>query len=104
MSPATYQGTKALMIFGGGLAVALLFLWACQREKKVTEPEIVTQRKNAAIVLEAFRSAWNDNFTMDQLDQLNIDVQEKYGMRIYYKQSDGQYYVADLKGKDILRG
>lgn len=92
------------MVFGGGFGIAALIIWASQREKVKREPEIVTKRKTAAVVLEAFRGMWNDQFSMEQLDQFNQDVQQEYGMRIYYKQSDGHYYVADLKGNDILRG
>jgi len=72
---------------------------------KISKPEVaddaeISQKENARIALDAFISAVENKESMRTLQQLNQELAQTYGLRIY---KQGQYFVAkDSAGKEIL--
>lgn len=98
------QLVKAAIVFGGS---ALVF-WLIKPRTKVsakkapaTDP--ATQKKNANIAMSAYLKAVKSGESGTSLEELNKIFESDYGLRVSMKQSEGKYYVSDLKGNVILR-
>ena len=96
---------KGLMIFG----ISGLLFWllrpkdnkkATPAEKKVDKATLV---KNATTALNSYLKAVRAGESAANLEELNKMIEDKYGVRVFLKQSEGKYYVSDLKGVYILK-
>jgi hypothetical protein len=95
---------KFLLVFGvGGLIFWLTKPGYGRGKAPKAEQDIIKQQANARIALDAFLAAVKAGENAAALDELNREIEEKYSLRVYFKRSDGHYYVADTTGKDILR-
>lgn len=101
MSNSTYQLLKFGLVFGVGIGLAILLLPS--KRKQEQKIDRIQQKKDAQAALEAARQAIADGVDVEQFESLKRSIQEKYGLRLYYKPQDEHYYVADSKGRDILR-
>lgn len=96
------QTKKALFVVGVGGLLALLILPG--KGKAPKEAEDKKQEKiNAAAALETVRDAIVGGISIEDFELLKQDIQKEYGLRVYYNPKDEKYYVANAKGKDILR-
>lgn len=98
-----FQLKKGLFVFGLG---GLLMLLVLPGKKKA--PQQADDRKqqkiNAQAALDTIREAiLVDKISMEEFEELKRDIQEEYGLRVYFNPKDNRYYVADANGKDILR-
>lgn len=96
------QLQRGILIFG--VAGVLYFLTRPGRTRKPgKETDASKAKENAAIVGKAFVLAMKAGETQSRLEELNRATEKEYGMRVYKKTSENAYYVADTKGKDILK-
>ena len=103
---------KALLIFGGGFILFLAFkkikpvgsikgkksTSSSKSEKTFTDEE----KKNAAIVLSAFKAAQKAGEPTSFLNQMNVEFASQYSMKVFPDKSTGGVFVADLEGNKIL--
>lgn len=102
---------KALLIFGGGFILFLAFKKikpvgsvknksksSSKSEKTFTDEE----KKNAAIVLSAFKAAQKAGEPSSFLNQMNVEFASQYSMKVFPDKSTGGVFVADLDGNKIL--
>lgn len=95
---------KFLLVFGAGF----LLFWLSRpsgkgRKPNTSEADQATQMKNAQTALDAYMAALQAGEQADALAELNRQIEQEFNLRVYFKRSDGHYYVADTNGKDILR-
>lgn len=98
------RAKEALII--AGISLALIFVTMPKgKSSKIPKPDVadkdeVTQKENARIALDAFMNAVDNKENTRTLQQLNNQLAQTYGLRIYKK---GNYFVAkDSTGKEIL--
>lgn len=101
---------KALLIFGGGLVL----FWAFNKirplggksksskssksEKKVSDED----KKNAVIVLRAYKAAVKAGENKAFLDEMNAEFAREYKLKVYTDKGSGNLFAADLEGNKIL--
>jgi hypothetical protein len=72
---------------------------------KIAKPEVaddteMSEKENARIALDAFITAVENKESMRRLQQLNQELAQTFGLRVY---KQGAYYVAkDSTGREIL--
>jgi len=101
---------KSLLIFGGGLLLFLILkrfrpLGKVKGSKsKKNEAKIVSEedKKNAAIVLTAYRAAKKAGENKEFLDEMNAEFAKEYRMKVYTDKGSGKLFVADLEGNKVL--
>jgi hypothetical protein len=101
---------KALLIFGGGF----ILFWAFKKIKPVgsvkskksskSSEKIVSDsdKKNAVVVLNAYRAAQGAGEPKSFLDEMNLEFSKEYSMKVYTDKGSGKLFVADLEGNKIL--
>ena len=95
---------EALIVAGVSLALIAITM-PKSKTSKIPKPDVaenseVTQKENARIALDAFMNAVDNKENTRTLQQLNNQLAQTYGLRIYRK---GNYFVAkDATGKEIL--
>lgn len=98
-----FQLKKGLFVFGVGLTLA----WIIIPGKKKAPKEAIDRKQqkiNAAAALEIIRKAIvEDQVDVEEFEQLKRDIQEEYGLRVYFNPKENCYYVADAEGRDLLR-
>lgn len=101
---------KALLIFGGGLVL----FWAFNKirpfggktksskssksEKTVSDED----KKNAVIVLRAYKAAVKAGENKAFLDEMNAEFAREYKLKVYTDKGSGNLFAADLEGNKIL--
>ncbi len=97
-----FQVKKGLFVVGVGVLLAWPVI-----PGKTKAPKEANDRKqekiNAAAALDTVRDAIVNGISMEDFELLKQDIQEQYGLRVYYQPKDDRYYVANAEGKDILR-
>lgn len=99
----THALKKALLVFVPALVLFWLTKPSPKSKSAEKKPDPATVELNARTAFEAYMTAVNAGETPDALQELNRQIEQEYGMRVYLKRSDNRYYVADLNGKDILK-
>lgn len=57
---------------------------------------------DAIVALSAYISAYNAKEPQSVLDDLNTEISDSYGLKVYRRRSDNKLVVSDLNGDDIL--
>ena len=101
---------KILLIFGGGIVL----FWAFKKirpfggksSKKSSKSESKSaseaDKKNAAIVLTAYKEAKKAGESKAFLDEMNLEFMKEYGMKVYTEKGSGKLFVADKEGNKII--
>ena len=101
---------KAILIFGGGIAL----YWIFQKmrpfvSKSKTKKSKLTKTapssgdlKNAAVVLTAYKSAKQAGENKASLDEMNVEFAKEYQLKVYTDKGSGKLCVADLQGNKVL--
>ena len=102
---------KAIIIFGGGLVL----LWAFQKirpfggKKKGSKSSSKSEKifsdedkKNAVIVLKAYKAAVKAGENKSFLDEMNAEFAREYKLKVYTDKGSGNLFAADLEGNKIL--
>jgi hypothetical protein len=102
---------KALLVFGGGFILFLAFkkikpVGSVKSKKSSSSSAPKTfsdeEKKNAAIVLSAYKAAQKAGESSSFLNQMNIEFASQYSMKVFPDKSTGGVFVADLEGNKIL--
>lgn len=102
---------KALLIFGGGLILFYAFkkikpVGSIKSKKSSIESSKTSfsdeDKKNAAVVLSAYKSAQKAGESSSFLSDMNIEFAKEYKMKVYPDKTTGGIFVADLEGNKIL--
>lgn len=103
---------KALLVFGGGFILFLAFkkikpVGSVKAKKSISassSPKTFTdeEKKNAAIVLAAYKAAQKAGENSSFLNQMNIEFASQYSMKVFPDKGTGGVFVADLEGNKIL--
>ena len=97
---------EALII--AGVVIGILYLTLPRNKKGVipkpetAEPSDVANKENARIALDAYMDAVQAGESAKNLNALNIELANTYGLKVYKK--NGYYIARDSEGKDILAG
>jgi hypothetical protein len=100
----TTQVKEALIV--AGITIVVLGITLPKMKKNaIPKPDTadkseVTQKENARIALDAFMTAVENGENNRGLQQLNSQLGQTYGLRIYKK--DNYYVAKDSTGKEIL--
>lgn len=100
------QHKEALIITG--VVIVILYLTLPKSKKAVIpKPETakesdVATKENARIALDAYMDAVQAGESAKNLNVLNAELANTYGLRIYKK--NGYFIARDSEGKDILAG
>lgn len=101
---------KALLIFGGGFILFLAFkkikpvgsVKGKKSSSSSTPSFSEEDKKQAAIVLSAYRAAQKAGENSSFLNQMNIEFASQYSMKVFPDKGTGGVFVADLEGNKIL--
>lgn len=117
---------KALMVFGGGVLLFLLFKpkmpkWKSiysggavpeenpkdrvpLKEAKANPKDLKGNKKaqDGMIVLNAYIMAYNSGEPQSELEKLNEETMAKYGLKVFRRGVDNKVVVADKSGKVII--
>lgn len=97
------QLQKFLLIFG----VAGVLYWLTRpgttRKAATVSSDPAKVKENAGTVGRAYLAALSAGETPSRLEELNVESEKMFGMRVYKKSADSSYWVMDTKGKDILK-
>ena len=103
----TTQHKEALIV--GGVVIAILYFTLPRTKKNavIPKPETATpsevaSKENARIALDAFMDAVQAGEGTKNLNALNNELANTYGLRVYKK--NGYFIARDSEGKDILAG
>ena len=102
----TTQHKEAIII--GGVVLVVLYLTLPKTKKDVIpKPETASQsdvatKENARIALDAYMDAVQAGESAKNLNALNAELANTYGLRVY--KNNGYYIARDSEGKDILAG
>ena len=95
------QLQKALIVFGGGL----LLFWLLKPGKKVAgkskQPDIKTLRMNGTKALYAYMAAVKAGESSTDLAEMNRVFEKDYSVRVYYKNSDKNFFSLIPKVSDF---
>lgn len=99
--------TKEALIIGGIVVAILLITLPKNKKNSIPKPETaspndVKEKENARISLDAFMDAVQAGESAKNLNSLNNELANTYGLRVYQK--NGYYIARNLEGKDILAG
>lgn len=99
--------TKEALIIGGIVVGVLLLTIPKTKSAGIPKPETaspndVKEKENARISLDAFMDAVQAGESSKNLNALNNELANTYGLRVYKK--NGYYIARNLEGKDILAG
>lgn len=98
---------KEALIMLGIVAVVVYIATPKEKNNKIPKPDVaddkeLTQKENARVALDAFITAVESKETPANLQKLNNELAQLYGLRIY---KNGKYFVAkDSTGQEILYG
>jgi hypothetical protein len=106
---------KILLIFGGGYIIYWAFTKLRPIEGKATvkasssnastsEASFAggdSQKKNAMMVLRAYRMAKKNGESKEFLNDLNVETAKEFGMKVMTEKSSGKCFVVDLNGNKI---
>jgi hypothetical protein len=101
------QLKEALIVLGVTLVVISITMPKCKAKSAIPKPETADNdelniKENARIALDAYMTAVDNRESSRNLQSLNNELAQTYGLRIY---RNGNYYVAkDSTGKEILYG
>ena len=104
---------KALVVFGGGIALFWLFrdaswLKGKKKQEKLKAPnidpaELKNKKKaNAFVALKAYIDAVNNRESDKVLDDLNREFAKELKVRVYKRSKDGVLVASDLNGNVII--
>lgn len=101
---------KALLIFGGGLVLFWAFkkirpLGGKSKSSKSSKSEKTVSdedKKNAVIVLRAYKAAQKAGENKAFLDEMNAEFAREYKLKVYTDKGSGNLFAADLEGNKIL--
>lgn len=101
---------KALLIFGGGLVLFWAFkkirpLGGKTKSSKSSKSEKTVSdedKKNAVIVLRAYKAAQKAGENKAFLDEMNAEFAREYKLKVYTDKGSGNLFAADLEGNKIL--
>jgi len=117
---------KAILVFGGGLLLFLLFRpkmpnWKKfygggavpedkpKERKPLTEPKANPKdlkgnkkAQDGMIALKAYIQAYNAGEPQSELDKLNTEIMAKYGLMVFRRGIDNKVVVSDNTGKIII--
>jgi hypothetical protein len=100
---------KALLIFGGGFILFWAFkkikpIGGSVKSKKSEESKSLSDsdKKNAAIVLTAYKDAKKAGESKAFLDEMNSEFAKEYQLRVYTDKGTGKLFVADLDGNKVI--
>lgn len=102
---------KALLIFGGGFILFLAFkkikpvgsIKGKKSSSSSSTPNFSEEdKKQAAIVLSAYRAAQKAGEPSSFLSNMNSEFASQYKMKVYPDKGTGGLFVADLEGNKIL--
>ena len=101
---------KALLIFGGGLVLFWAFkkirpLGGKTKSSKSSKSEKTVSdedKKNAVIVLRAYKAAQKAGENKAFLDEMNAEFAREYKLKVYTDKGSGTLFAADLEGNKIL--
>jgi len=99
--------TKEALIIGGIVVTILLITLPKAKKNMIPKPETaspndIKEKENARISLDAYMDAVQGGESAKNLNTLNNELANEYGLRVYKK--DGYYIARNLEGKDILAG
>lgn len=102
---------KLILIFGGGL----LLYWAFKKIKPIggksksvksssSEDKSFTgdEKKNAAIILNAYKEAKRAGESKAFLDEMNSEFSREFKMKVYTDKGSGKLFAADLEGNKVI--
>jgi hypothetical protein len=100
---------KAILIFGGGF----ILFWAFKKikplggivksnKKSESKPLSDSDKKNAAIVLIAYKDAKKAGESKAFLDEMNAEFSKEYQLKVYTDKGTGKLFVADLEGNKVI--
>lgn len=101
---------KALLIFGGGLIIFWAFkkikpIGGSSKSKKSDKSEnklSESDKKNAVIVLTAYKDAKKAGESKAFLDEMNAEFAKEYQLRVYTDKGTNKLFVADLEGNKVI--
>jgi hypothetical protein len=106
---------KILLIFGGGFVIYWLFTKikpfagstktpkassSSASEKSFSGDE--DQKKNALMVLRAYKMAKKNGESKEFLAELNQETAKEFGLKVYTDKGSGKCFVADLNGNKVM--
>lgn len=99
------QMKEALIMLGIVAVVVYVATPKGTKSNKISKPDVaddkeLTQKENARVALDAFMTAVESKETPANLQKLNNELAQTYGLRVY---RNGKYFVAkDSAGQEIL--
>lgn len=88
-----------------GIVVAVVFITTPRGKGGIPKPDVAPKqelkdKENAMIALDAFMSAVENRESAKNLNALNNELANTYGLRVY--KSGNQFVARTLEGKDVL--
>lgn len=106
---------KILLIFGGGYIIYWAFnklkpIGGKSKSSKSSASSAASEasfsgndeKKNAMMVLRAYKMAKKNGESRDFLNELNVETAKEFGMKVMTEKSSGKCFVVDLNGNKIL--
>jgi hypothetical protein len=99
--------SKEALIIGGIVITILIITLPKVKKNAIPKPETaskddVKEKENARISLDAYMDAVQAGESTKNLNALNNELANTYGLRVYQK--NGYFIARNLEGKDILAG
>lgn len=101
---------KTLLIFGGGFLLFLILkrfrplgkVKGVKKSTSTTKSISEEEKKNAALILSAYKAAKVAGENKAFLDEMNVEFAKEYKMKVYTDKGSGKLFVANLEGNKIL--
>lgn len=95
---------RALTCLVVGLGLAWVIDYMMRREKKessVADNQPIITEESITVAVNAYRSGQDAGETRENLEEINRQLKDEFGLTVEYKPMSGKYYVNDLSGKRV---
>ncbi len=101
ISTETKKGVICLAL-GLGLSYLIVYLLKRDKERAATEKEthIITD-ESISVAVNAYKSGMDAGESQADLDEINRQLKEEYGITVQYKPIQNKFVVRDVDGKKV---
>lgn len=100
----TTETKKAFTCLVIGVGLAWVIVWLVNREKKSSDEKdiqpIVTD-ESVTVAVNAYKSGLDAKESKENMDEINNELKEEFGLTVEFKPLDNKFIVRDLSGKKV---
>jgi hypothetical protein len=97
----TTETKKGLICLTLGVGLAWLIVYLLKREKKGDKDMPIITDESITVAVNAYKNGMDAGEPQENLDEINNQLKEEFGLTVEYKPLQNKYIVYDSTGKKL---